>query len=99
MLNANLIDVLEYHENKIKIKQHLKLQEKSSEFFELGFGKYKVDIEKRTLKFSRAAEPNRELSLAEKFVVAKETLEILKSRGISKPVAVAASGPAMVGGR
>lgn len=95
-LNSHIHNVLDYHDNKIEIKKYLESQSKQSEYFDFEFGNYKVELESgNKLKFSRAVDPSLELSLDEKCIVAKKTLEILKGHAISSPVAVAASGPVM----
>ncbi len=95
-LNNHLRVIMDYHDNKIAIKEYLVSQGRRFQQQNFDFGNYKVELESiNKLKFSDIDDPHKKLSLQEKCVVAKKTLEILRGHAISSPVAVAASGPVM----
>jgi len=78
-LNNHILKILDYHDNKIEIKNHLDSKSLSSEELDLVVGKFKVELESgNKLKFSRTDNPSKPLSLDEKCVVAKEMAEIMK---------------------
>lgn len=78
-LNNHILKILDYHDNKIEIKNHLESKSLSSEDLDLVVGKFKVELESgNKLKFSRTDNPSKPLSLDEKCVVAKEMAKIMK---------------------